>query len=206
MERKEGRSKSGQKKSRSWTALDFPHGPVVKNPPPSAGDRDLIPSLRRFHLPQGNSANVPQLLSPRAAATEPTCCNYGSPSTLKPLLCNKRSHHNKKPTHHNKRKPICSNKDPGQSINKVLKKKKKRFWIASANQLTQLTGAPELTRPSELPQALLVPKTWASATSAPPLSVGQPGKACLGTRQLSAAEAICARVTAKLLLQLDRSF
>ena len=34
--------------------LEFPGGPVVKNPPANAGDTDLIPSLGRFHMPWGN--------------------------------------------------------------------------------------------------------------------------------------------------------
>ena len=36
-----------------YTRVDFPNGPVIQNPPASAGDMDLIPSLRRFHLPWG---------------------------------------------------------------------------------------------------------------------------------------------------------
>ena len=34
--------------------LEFPGGPVVKNPPANAGDTDLIPGLGRFHMPWGN--------------------------------------------------------------------------------------------------------------------------------------------------------
>ena len=34
--------------------LDFPGGPVVKNPPVNAGDMGLIPDLRRFHMPRSN--------------------------------------------------------------------------------------------------------------------------------------------------------
>ena len=31
--------------------LDFPGGPVVKNPLANAGDTGLIPGLGRFHMP-----------------------------------------------------------------------------------------------------------------------------------------------------------
>ena len=33
---------------------DFPSGPVVKNPPANAGDKDSIPGPWRFHTPRGN--------------------------------------------------------------------------------------------------------------------------------------------------------
>ena len=33
---------------------DFPDGPVVKNPPVSAGDTGLIPGPGRSHMPLGN--------------------------------------------------------------------------------------------------------------------------------------------------------
>ena len=92
---------------------DFPGGPVVENPPANAGDTGLILHLGRSHKPWGNS--------PCAATTEPMC--------LEPVLCNKRSHRNAKPSHYNWRKPMSSNEDPVQpKTNKqstVLKKKKK---------------------------------------------------------------------------------
>ena len=34
--------------------LDFPGGPVVKNPPGNAGDTGSIPGLGKFYLPQEN--------------------------------------------------------------------------------------------------------------------------------------------------------
>ena len=43
---------------------DFPGGTVDKNLPPNAGNRGLIPCLRRFHMPWSNYAHAPQLLSP----------------------------------------------------------------------------------------------------------------------------------------------
>ena len=38
-------------------------------------------------------------------ATEPTCPNYWSPCTLKPVLCSKRSHHNEARTLQGKSRP-----------------------------------------------------------------------------------------------------
>ena len=43
----------------------------------------------------------PGLLSLGATITEPMCCNCWSPSTLEPMLHNKRSHHSEKPVHLN---------------------------------------------------------------------------------------------------------
>ena len=34
--------------------VDFPGGPVVKNPPASAGDTGSIPGPGRFHMPRDN--------------------------------------------------------------------------------------------------------------------------------------------------------
>ena len=34
--------------------LDFPGGPVVKNPPAHVGDTGLIPGWERFHMLQSN--------------------------------------------------------------------------------------------------------------------------------------------------------
>ena len=49
--------------------VDFPGGPVVKDPPASAGDMGLNPGLGRFHMP-----SIP--LSLRATATEPMYHNH----------------------------------------------------------------------------------------------------------------------------------
>ena len=51
-------------------AQDFPGGPVVKNPPASAGDTGSIPGLGRSHVPRGNYAHAPQLLNPLIGVTE----------------------------------------------------------------------------------------------------------------------------------------
>ena len=48
----------------------FPGGAVVKNPPAKAGDTGSIAGPGRSHMPWSNNARGPQLLSPRATATE----------------------------------------------------------------------------------------------------------------------------------------
>ena len=58
---------------------------MVENPSANAGDMGSIPNSRRSHMPRGNEACAPQLLGPH---------------TLEPVLCNKGSHHNKKPGCH----------------------------------------------------------------------------------------------------------
>ena len=89
--------------------------------------RSLVGELRS-HMPQGNYARAPQLLSLRSRAHEPQLLKT---VYLEPVLCNKRSHCNVKPTHRNeeqpplaatREKPACSNKDPTQpKINKLNK-------------------------------------------------------------------------------------
>jgi len=49
-----------------------------------------------------------------ACALEPRNYNHWSPWALKPMLHDKRSHHNEKPEHHNERKPTHSSEDPTQ--------------------------------------------------------------------------------------------
>ena len=70
------------------TKQGFPGGVVVENPPANAGDTGLSPGPGRSHMPLSNKARAPQLLSlhprvhepqllsPRATATEPVCHNY----------------------------------------------------------------------------------------------------------------------------------
>ena len=43
----------------------FPGGAVVENPPANAGDTGSSPGLGRSHMPQGDWAHEPQLLSLR---------------------------------------------------------------------------------------------------------------------------------------------
>ena len=65
------------------TVLGFLGDPVVKNLPANAGDMGLISRTWEDSSCQG--------------ATEHMHCNYWSPKALEPMLCNKRSHFNKKP-------------------------------------------------------------------------------------------------------------
>ena len=74
--------------------MGFPGGAVVENPPASAGDTGSSPGPGRSHMPQSSQAHAPQLLSLHSTAREQRI--------LKPMLCNKRSHCNKKPAHCNK--------------------------------------------------------------------------------------------------------
>ena len=46
----------------------FPGSLVVKNTPGNAEDMDLIPGLGKFHVPWGNQACEPQLLSLHSSA------------------------------------------------------------------------------------------------------------------------------------------
>ena len=62
--------------------VDFPGGPVVKNPPANAEDMGSIPGLGRFHMLHADQ------LSPSTSITEPAC--------LEPVLGHKRSHRNEK--------------------------------------------------------------------------------------------------------------
>ena len=86
-----------------------------ENPPVDAGDTGSIPGLERFHTPQGNWANEPQLLSPCAATSEAHRPRAHTPQQDKPpqweaLTLQQRV----APTHHNQRKPVHSNRDPVQ--------------------------------------------------------------------------------------------
>ena len=59
--------------------LDFPGGTVDKNPPVDVEHMGSIPSLGRFHMPGGNAAHEPQLLSPHVATIEahaPRACAW----------------------------------------------------------------------------------------------------------------------------------
>ena len=81
----------------------FPGGWLVKNPPVSAGDTGSIPGLGRSW--GATKPVLPHLLSLcfRARESKPLSAMGGnwSPHALEPMLCNKRSHHNEKPTHGN---------------------------------------------------------------------------------------------------------
>ena len=76
----------------------------------------------------------PPLQSPRAATADSVCCNCRSPCTVKPMLCNKRSHRNEKATHcklessphsaHVTRESLLAAMKT-QSSQKLIKKKKR---------------------------------------------------------------------------------
>ena len=85
---------SGWKISDQEADWCFPGGSVVKNLPTSVGDTGEIPDLGRSHRLWSNSARVPQILSLCSRAQE---LQLLKPSPLKPMLPNKRSHHNEKP-------------------------------------------------------------------------------------------------------------
>ena len=87
--------------------MDFPGGPVVKNPPANAENTGLISGPGRFHMPQGNQAHAPQLLSPCATTTEartPRACAAGEATTMRSPRATTR-------------KPACCNKDTAQPKN-----------------------------------------------------------------------------------------
>ena len=44
---------------------DFPGGPVVENPPASAGNMGLIPGLGRSRMPWSNQAHTPEGCAPQ---------------------------------------------------------------------------------------------------------------------------------------------
>ena len=73
---------------------------MVKNLPVNAGDTGLSPGPGRSHMPRSNEARVPQLLSLHSRAREPQLLIPRTATTeaLEPVLHNKRSHCNEKPT------------------------------------------------------------------------------------------------------------
>ena len=75
---------------------------MVKNPPVNAGDTGSIPGPGRSHMPGSGWAHVPQLLSLRSRACAPQLLK---PTSLEPVLCNKRSHDNERPAHRNEEWP-----------------------------------------------------------------------------------------------------
>ena len=83
----------------------------------------------RFNPWSGKIPHGPEQLSLWATTTEPACCNYWIPSTLEPVLWNKRSHCNEKlmphnsrvaPTHCNWRKTLQQQR-PSGAKNKISK-------------------------------------------------------------------------------------
>ena len=71
--------------------------------PVNSGDTALIPGLGRFHVPQGNEACVPQLLSPCRRANKLQLQSRSAAEACASRACvHKRSHRKEKPAHHNK--------------------------------------------------------------------------------------------------------
>ena len=64
--------------------LDFPSGALDKSLSANAGDTGSIPGPGRFHMLWSNYAHVPQLLSPRAEATEAHALGPCAPRKEKP--------------------------------------------------------------------------------------------------------------------------
>ena len=90
----------------------FPGSSVIKNP--RVNSETCIPSLvQEDPLASEQLSPCPEttesvLLSPRTSATEPSSHSSRRPHTLEPMLHNKRSHCNEKPTHYNLRvAPAC---------------------------------------------------------------------------------------------------
>ena len=67
-------TKKKKKQGQAGGGGHFPGGLVVKNPSTKAGDMDVIPGPGTSHMPRGNKARAPRLLSPCAATTEVSTC------------------------------------------------------------------------------------------------------------------------------------
>ena len=77
------------------TELDFSGGPVVENPPVSAGGTGSAFGLGRSHIHCGaTKPRAPQQVNPCATTTKSRA--------LEPVPHGKGSRHNEKPTHRNK--------------------------------------------------------------------------------------------------------
>ena len=79
----------------------------------NAGGMGSVSGLERSHVPQSNRACAPQ---PRALESQ-----LLKPMSTKPVLCNERSHCNKKPMHCNKRKSMSSNEESAQPKRRINK-------------------------------------------------------------------------------------
>ena len=74
----------------------------------SAGDMGSFPGLGGFHVPQRNKS---------------LCNTTFEPTRLEPMLCNKRSHRNEKPTLHDKEQPLLTARKPVHSNDNPAKPK-----------------------------------------------------------------------------------
>ena len=89
----------------------FPGVAVVENLPANAGDMGSSPGLGRSHMPRGNGAREPQLLSLRVWSL---CWQQGpwatitEPARLEPVLRNKRGRDSERPAHRDEEWPPLS--------------------------------------------------------------------------------------------------
>ena len=77
------------------SAEDFPGGPVVKCPPCNSRDTGSVPGLGGFHMPCNSWTCAPHLHSLHSGAHELPPLE---PACIESVLCNRRSHHNEKPS------------------------------------------------------------------------------------------------------------
>ena len=115
---------------------------MVKNPPANAGDMGSIPGPGRSYMPGATKPGAAKHRNYWTSALEPVSCSYWAgapqlpkPSSLEPVLHQKRSCQMDKPEHHNEEKPpLTANRESpcrtktqhGQNSIKpyILKKKK----------------------------------------------------------------------------------
>ena len=89
------------------TFLDFPGGPVDKNPPANAGDMGSIPGPGSFHTRWRNGAAQLQSLSSRPAGCLYWSLQAWSPSATRRAATGEASRPQRRaaPTHHNQSEP-----------------------------------------------------------------------------------------------------
>ena len=87
---------------------------LSSNTPARAGDMDSIPCLGRSHMPQGNQARDPQLLSSHAATTEASCPRVCALQQEKPLQLEAHTSQGRAAPLTETRESSCSNEDPAQ--------------------------------------------------------------------------------------------
>ena len=140
---------------------DFPDGAVVKNLPANAGTGS-IPGAGRYHVPQSNWTCAPQLLKPMRRNCWARVLQLLKPALLEPVLRNKRSHCNEKPTHCNEEwlplaatKAHAQQRRPNIAKNKFKKNQKTKNFHASVNLDRVQTGLAFQTLPSQASPAFL---------------------------------------------------
>ena len=134
--------RSGQCKQKTFwkgfTILGLPGGTVDKNLPCNAGDTSSIPVLGRFHMPWATKLehhNYWTLTLGSLSQNYWACVlQLLKPTSLEPVLRNKRSHHNKEqPPLAATRENTCKATRPSTAKNKRIKLFfQKRFTILDA--------------------------------------------------------------------------